>query len=222
MNWFCRDFVWQPKHLRLELCCGASQSQKDIESAQANFYNTLTQEYQQTFGQNQAILSSLTKAFQPILQAGINQEGFSAGEKQNLESQATTGTGQNYSKAAQALALQQGAAGGGTQFVPTGAKMQQQQQLATSAANEESNLQSGIEAADYAQGRQNYLEAANALGGVAAQYNPTGYANAATGAGSAAAETANQISQASNSWMNVVSGALGAAGTAAGGYFQNH
>jgi len=38
------------------------------------------------FGKNQAILSALTKAFQPILEAGPNQRGFSTEELQNLES----------------------------------------------------------------------------------------------------------------------------------------
>lgn len=197
--------------------CGASQEQKDIEAAQAAFYNNLTSEYQTVFGQNQAILKSLTASFQPILAKGINQEGFSPAELQNLQSQAVAGTGRNYAAAADALARQQGAAGGGTTYIPTGAKMQQQEQLATSAAQNESQIESNITAANYATGRQNYLEAAGVLGGVAAQYNPTGYAGAATGAGSAAAETANQITQANNSWMNLAAGALGSAATAYAG-----
>ncbi len=197
--------------------CGASQGQKDLAASQTAFYNQMVQQQTATFGQNQAILSALTKSFEPILQAGINQEGFSPAELQNLESQATTGTGQNYSNAAKALAVQQGNQGGGNVYIPTGAKMQQQQQLATSAAQNESGIQSGILANDYATGRQNYLEAAGILGGTAAQYNPTGYSNSATGAGSAASTTQNEITQANNSWMNLASGALGAAATAYAG-----
>lgn len=197
--------------------CGASDSQKEIEASQSAFYNEMTQEYGTVFGENQAILSALTKSFQPILNAGINQEGFSKPELTNLQGQATTGTGQEYSKAADALAKAQGASGGGTTYIPSGADRQQQLQLATSAAQTESGIQSNILAEDYATGRQNYMEAANVLGGVAGQYNPAGFANAATGAGSAAATTANQISQASNSWMSLVGGALGSAATAYAG-----
>lgn len=197
--------------------CGASQESKDIEHSQANFYKEMTSEYSTVFGENQAILGALTKSFQPILDAGINQEGFSKPELTNLQGQATTGTGQIYSKAAGALAKAQGAEGGGTTYIPSGADRQQQLQLATSAAQTESGMQSNILAEDYATGRQNYMEAANVLGGVAGQYNPAGFANSATGAGSAASTTANEITQAGQSWMGLVSGALGAAGTAAAG-----
>jgi len=197
--------------------CGASSQQKDLYATQDAFYKQMIAQQTQTFGANQAILQSLTKSFQPILEAGINQEGFSPAELQNLESQAVTGTGQNYAKAAQALAVQQGNQGGGNVYIPTGAKMQQQQQLATSAAQNESGIQSGILSQDYATGRQNYLEAANILGGVAGQYNPTGYAGAANQGGSAAGTTANEISQANNSWMQLATGALGAASSAFSG-----
>lgn len=198
--------------------CGASSQQKDIEAQQAAFYKEMTGENKIVFAQNQGILKALNAAFEPILAAGPNQRGFSDEERQNLNSQAVTGTGQNYSKAAAALGAVQGAEGGGTAYIPSGAKHQQQAQLAESAASNESSIESNILAADYSTGRENYYHAADALGGVAAGLNPTGYANAATGAGSAAAETANQIAQASNSWMNLVGGALGAAGTAYAGH----
>lgn len=197
--------------------CGASQGQKDLAQSQSNFYNTLTSEYSTVFGQNQAILGSLTKSFQPILDAGINQEGFSKAELNNLNSQAVTGTGTNYAKAAAALGASQGAEGGGTAFIPSGAKREQQAQLAESAAANESGIESNITAADYATGRSNYLSAAAGLGGVAGQLNPAGFANSATGAGSAASTTANEVSQANSSWMNLVSGGLGAAATAYAG-----
>lgn len=212
------NFGWtdfKPRYLRLALTCGASSQQNEIEQAQSNFYNELTAQYGQSFAANQEILKALTRSFQPILNAGINQQGFSAPELANLNAQAVEGTGQNYNAASKALAIQQGNEGGGTTYIPTGAKMQQQEELATSAAANESQIESNITAANYQTGRQNYLEAANVLGGVAGQYNPAGYASAATGAGNAASNTANEIAQENNGWMNLVSGALGAAGTAA-------
>jgi len=198
--------------------CGASSQQTQIEAAQANFYNTLTSQYSTVFGQDQAILGQLTKAFEPILKAGPNQQGFSAQELQSLESQATTGVGQNYKNAQAALATQQAAQGGGNAFVPSGAQQEQRAQLAQSAAATSSGEQLGIEQANYAQGLQNFQMAANALGGVSSQLNPQGFANSATGAGSAASTTANEITQANNSWMNLVSGAIGSAAGAFGAY----
>lgn len=197
--------------------CGASSEQRSIEKSQADFYTELTTEYKAVFSKNQSILAALTKAFQPILEAGPNQRGFSTEEFQNLNAQATMGTGRNYAKAGAALGAIQGAEGGGTAYIPSGAKHQQQEQLAESAAANESGIQSNILSADYATGRENYYHAADALAGVAAGLNPAGYANAATGAGSAAANTANQINQANSSWMNLVAGSLGAAATAYAG-----
>lgn len=202
--------------------CGASSQQTQIEASQASFYNTLTSEYKTIFGEDQGILKQLTSSFAPILAGGINQEGFSAGELANLNSQAVTGTGRNYAAARSALAAQQGASGGGNTYIPSGAKNEINAQLAQSAAANESGIESNILAADYATGRSNYLAAAEGLGGVAGQLNPAGFANSATGAGNAAASTADAITQANNSWMSLVGGALGAAGTAYGGYASHH
>lgn len=198
--------------------CGASSQQKDIEKSQAAFYNEMTSEYKSVFGQAQGILSTLTKSFQPILDKGINQQGYSPDELANLNSQAVTGTGVNYAKAKEALANQQAAEGGGNTFVPTGAKEQQNLELASSAAQNESAIEGKIASDNYSTGRENYLSAANALGGVASQLNPAGLANATTGAGGAAASTADAITQANNSWMQLAGAGLGAAGTAIAGH----
>ena len=194
--------------------CGASQQQKQIEASQQAFYDTLTSEYRTTFGENQAILKTLTGSLEPILQAGINQQGFSPEELANLNEIAVNQTGQNYANAKAAVSNQQAAEGGGNAFIPSGAKQELQSQLATSAAQQESANEQQIQSSNYATGRQNYLAALSGLQGVSGLYNPTGLAGAATGAGSAAAQTADQITQANNSWMSLVSGALGATGQA--------
>ena len=198
---------------------GASSAQEQLQTEQMNFYQTLTNEYQTTFGENQSILKSLTASFSPILQAGINQKGFSDAELTALNSQAVTGTGQAYKQAQTAVGDKLAAEGGGNTYIPSGAKTQVQEELASSAAQNIGNQELGIQENDYATGRQNYLEAAGILGGVASQYNPTGYAGAATNAGSAAETTANQINQENNSWVNaVVGGVTGLAGAAATAY----
>jgi hypothetical protein len=197
--------------------CGASSAQVGLQNSQIAFYNQLTSQYGTIFGESQDILKGLTAAFEPILAKGPNQEGFSPAEKQALESQATSGVGANYAKAQAALATQQGAEGGGNSFLPAGAAEEQKAQLAGSAASLQSGEQLGIQQADYSQGLQNYQFASNELAGVASQLNPAGFANSATGAGGAASTTANEVSQANNSWMNLVSGGLGALGQATQG-----
>lgn len=203
---------------------GASSAQEQLQQSQMNFYNTLSADYSQTFGQNQAILKSLTSSFEPILQAGINQQGFSPAELNTLNSTAVTGSGQAYASANKAVNDKLAAEGGGNSYIPSGAKTQLNEELASSAAQNVGNQELGIEEQNYATGRSNYLEAAGILGGVAGQYNPTGYAGAATGAGSAAETTANQINQENNSWVNAVvgglSGAASSAATAYSGYEQ--
>src|SRR5277367_249864 len=186
--------------------CGATSAQTNLEAQQAQFYQEMTSSYQQQFGAQSAILSALTASFQPILDAGINQEGFSPAEKQALETQSTEGVAQNYNKATQGLSENMAAAGGGNEFLPFGGQDQAKEELAASGAQESSNEQNIIQQEDYATGRANYMNAAGILGGVASQYNPVGYSGAATGAGSAAGNTANEIAQAGNAWMGALGG----------------
>ena len=67
--------------------CGASSQQKQIEQAQSNYYNTLTQQANQIFGYASSIFNELQSTFAPILAKGPNQEGFSDAEKQNLNNE---------------------------------------------------------------------------------------------------------------------------------------
>jgi hypothetical protein len=192
------------------MCVGsASAQQKQIAQEQQQFYQTLTQSFQQNFAQQQNILSSLQQSFAPILAAGINQYGFSPAEDAALRTQATSGTAQQYQMAQQATAAQLAAVGGGNQFLPSGAAAQLTQQTALAAAQQQSAEQLGITTAGYQQGQANYLAAAGELGQVAAQENPLGYAQAATGAGQTAFGSAETVAQERSGWSAILGGALG-------------
>ncbi len=222
-----REYIWsnrQERHILLRdvrrpffgqtaLCKGASAQQTQLADSQQNFYNTLSSNYAQQFQNQNAILGALNKSLSPIIQAGPNQFGFSKAETNNLNSQALQGTGQQYSNAAKSLGEQQAAQGGGNSYLPTGAQAQQQAGLAAGAANQASNQLMGVQQAGYQQGYNQYQSAVGQLGGVAGMYNPEGYAGQATGAGSAAASTANQVAQLNNeaSPWNLVGGILGGA-----------
>jgi hypothetical protein len=193
----------------VEKCCGASSQQNAIEASQANYYNVLTQQAQQEFGQASTVFNDIYAAMSPIVAAGPDQQGFSQPELQNLNSTAIQGTGQAYSGAAESV-RQQEAAQGGSNFVPSGATMQENEIVAGQAAAQEGSELNQIQAANYATGRQNYFTAAGDLAASTGTYNPaTGAAGAANQGGSDAATTANQIAQENNSWMQAVSGALG-------------
>lgn len=200
--------------------CGATHEQKDLEAQQANFYKTLQASYSTAFGASTAILDTLTKSFQPILAAGIGQEGFTPEEKQARLTQATEGTAADYRKAGEAMNENIAAAGGGNEFLPFGGATQAREELAASGAAEQASAENQIEQENFATGRENYLTAAQILGGVANQYNPAGFASAATGAGSAAGQTADSIANAGNAWMGALGGLTGSVvgGWASGGF----
>ena len=130
-----------------------------------------------------------------------------------MNAQAVEGTAANYKQAATAVNEHLAAEGGGTNPLPSGGQEQLQQEVANSAAANESNQETQIQEANYAEGARQYGAAASGLEGIATGTDPLGYENAATASGSAAANTANQIAQEDNSWVNA---AIGAAGTIAG------
>jgi hypothetical protein len=192
-----------------ECHCGASQEQKETYAAQSQFLKTLTSAYQTQFAGQQAILSQLTSAFEPILAGGPSQQGFSAGELAALNSQATNQVGQNYANLQKSLANREAALGGGNAFLPSGMAEERAQELGTSAAQQLGAEDNTINLQNYATGRQNFLTAATALGGVSSQLNPLGYAGTTVQQGNATAQTADQIAAANNAWMSSLGGALG-------------
>lgn len=195
--------------------CGSNSQQQQISDAQQQMYQTLNQSYQTAFGQSQAITNALTAQFQPILAAGPGQQGFSAGESQALNTQASEGVAQNYAAAQKATAQILAARGGGNTTLPDSISANLVAQNANQAAQQRAQAQNTILQANYAQGYQNWNQAANVLNSTAGLLNPNAYASSSTGAGSAAATTANQIAMANNSVWNAAIGALGSVGGAA-------
>jgi hypothetical protein len=193
---------------------GPSSSQLQLQQEQMDFYKAGQQESQTAFGEQQDLLKQMEAVYNPILAKGPNQEGFSGAEKAALDAQAVQGTAANYSQAAKAVGEQVAAQGGGDNPLPSGAGTQLKEEVATSAAAQESGEESQILSADYAQGYNEFTQAGNALATASSQLNPTGYEGAATGAGTAAETTANQINQEQNSWLAPVLGAAGALGSA--------
>jgi hypothetical protein len=202
------------------LTCGASAQQTQIEAAQQSFYTQLQSQATAAFGAASGVFQGLMATFAPIVAAGPSQQGFSQQENANLNSQAITQTGNAYQNAKAAVGNAEAAEGGGNVDLPSGAAVGTDLGLAESAANQTASEESQITQANYAQGNKNYEEAVageEAAPGVFS--TSSGAANAATEGGNAASNTANQIAQENNSWVNAAIGALGGiAGSAVGGW----
>lgn len=197
--------------------CGPSAAQSSLSASQSNFFNQLQSSYGTEFAGQNAILSSLNSAFQPILAGGINQQGFSAGESAALNTGAINNSAAAYRNAAQATNEQLAGRGGGNAYLPSGTNAAIQAGLASNAAGNLANQENQITQANYAQGRQNFLSAAGALSNAANIYNPNAAAGQATQAGSSAFNSATQIYNQGNQWIGALGGALGGATNAFGG-----
>jgi hypothetical protein len=203
----------------LDLNCGPSQQEKNLEQQEASFDQTLQQDYSQTFAQNQEILGNLNSVLQPIVNAGPSQQGYSPAELSALNTQATDLSAQAVNQETQAAAAQENAAGGGTSFLPSGVNAQLNASINSAAENNLSQEKLGITQANYAQGEQNWQTALAGEENVAGQQNPLGYAGQTTSANSTAFGEANTIQQEENQEESDIIGgvAQGALGIATGG-----
>ena len=126
-----------------------------------------------------------------------------------MRTQSDTGTAQAYQNARQAFGEQESAIGGGNVPLGSGTIAGINANLASQFDQQQSNQQLGITQANYAQGLQNFNNAAGALGGVASQYAPNQTASAALGAGGQAFGSADTINQQN---LQAQQGLLGLAG----------
>ena len=200
--------------------CGASSEQKQIEQKQSALLDQMMNQSQGVFGDSSQVFKDLQSAFSPIVAAGPNQPGFSAPELSALKSSAKTNTGEVYRHESQAVREANAAVGGGNEYLPGGAEIGRNIEVANRGAARTADALNKIDVLNYETGHENYFQAAKGLAGAPEVFNPaTSASNAATGAGTAAADTANQIAQQNNSWVSAVTGALGGiAGSAASGF----
>jgi hypothetical protein len=197
--------------------CGPSGQEKAISDSQQQMYQTLSDAYKTTFGQQQAITGALTQMFTPILQAGPSQTGMAPGEENALRTQATEGTATDYAQAQKATAQALAARGGGNTLLPDSTAAQILAGNTQAAARQQSQQQLGITAQNYAQGYQNWQAATGALSNTAQLINPLGYGSQSTNAGQTAMGSATTMANQSNSIWNAAIGALGGIGGAAVG-----
>lgn len=188
---------------------GPSGAQLQLQQEQMDFYQQGMQMAQERYGDQESLLKQMESVYNPILQKGPDQEGYSEEEKANLDAEATEATATNYSRAAKAVGSQMATEGGGDNPLPSGADQQVRGEIASSAASELSREESQILDQSYTAGRENFREAGAALSTVAGQFDPTAFESNATSAGSSAETTAKDINSEENSWIAPVLGAIG-------------
>jgi hypothetical protein len=198
------------------LMCGSTAGQTASAQAATALSTQMAGQATAVFGASSAIFNSLNAAFSPIVAAGPSQQGFSAQEASNLNSEAITQTGTEYKNEKEALGNAQAAQGGGNTALPSGTTTAANEQLAANAGNQTASELSQITQANYAQGNANYKAAVageEALPDVYSTANSAG--TTATGASQNTGVQENNVAQANNSWMTLVSGALGDVSTVA-------
>jgi len=194
--------------------CGATDDQKDIGTEQKDFYKSLTDQYSQIFAQQQGIVTALTSAFMPILQAGPSQTGFSDAQDTAMRTQNTENVATDYAAAQRATSQILAARGGGNTMLPSSVTSNILAKNVNAAAATRASGDLAITNANYERGYQNFGMASNILGSTAQLINPNSYSGQATTAGGAASTTANQIAAANFApW----GGVMGAAGSILGG-----
>jgi hypothetical protein len=171
-------------------------------------------------------LSSINSSLEPILQAGPNQQGFSAAENAELTGAAINTTAAN-ERSAQVDAA---SSAGGNTGVTTGGEKQLQAQIASGATTGLSGEENQINLANAATGRANFFNAEQGLAGVASMENPTAYISGTNVAGSGAFGEASQIQNMKNQEQAQIGGTVaglalapftGGASLGLGGTFSN-
>lgn len=194
--------------------CGATGAQNDLQAEDLSTLQEYNDMMKTQYADQSAIYAKVSSVLDPILKAGPNQKGFSAGEENDLNAQAVGGTARNYAGAAKAVGEQTAAEGGGNVPITSGAATQLKEEVAESAAQSESNEETQIQEQNYATGRSNFENAEQGEMEIAAGENPLGYAGAVTNSEEAAGSEANAIAQENNSWYSAALGAAGSIGSA--------
>lgn len=189
---------------------GGPSSQETSNQAQTQgLANTYAADFNQNYGQQQGILKGLQAAYNPIVQAGPNQQGFGGAELAALNTSAGEGVGNNYAKASQALNNSLAARGGGSEALPTGASAALKGQLASSAAATQSQANLAITQANYQQGRNNWQNALSGLSNVSQQEAPGQYGQLASSEEATAFSQGKQLAAQKSAELGNIIGDVG-------------
>lgn len=192
-----------------DLFGGASSGDYALAKEEKQFMETLQNEQDTQFTNEQEAQNEIQNAWSPIIKGGAYQYGFSTAEDQNLISQIESGGATATENAVSAQQLREQQMSGGADVLPSG----------TQSAIEATQRELGAQATatnllkekelGYQTGRERFSEATGAEKDVASLANPTGYAGAAVEAGNAAEGAQQQVDKMNaNSFTSKLLGGL--------------
>lgn len=190
---------------------------KAAEQQQAAFNSQLMSIFQQQFNKQSAVLDFLKGKLQPLIE---NPTGYSPEALAAMRTQADDTLSNEYQHAQQALQNKEFTQGG--RDLPSGVNDQIDAALLTAEAKDRANAQNTITLNDENLKQSNYWNALNVLSGnVASQFNPLGYAGAATSGSNSVANLSQAVTASQGPGFGSILGGLaggifGAAGSAGG------
>jgi hypothetical protein len=195
----------------VDLACGATGTQEEQLATAQNLSSEMNVDFGTIFGQNQAILSNITSALEPVVAAGPGQYGYSAAEDAAMRSQATENIAQAGRAATDTTRSAMAAEGGGNIYLPSGSQEAVEAGLAAQTAEKQAEAQSAITQAGYQTGRQNFFQAEGMLAGAPAglEEPATGYAKTALSALSGAEAQEDKVAAANAAPGQMIGGLLG-------------
>lgn len=198
-------------HGHVALACGASGQEKAAYGNEQKLSQLLTTQFQQFAGENESILGELTHSLSPIQAAGPGQFGFTPEETAALRTDTAEQLNAANAQTANAVRSAVASRGGGTTYLPSGSEDSILGALAQNSAVKEAEAQSAITAKGYDVGRSNWEFATEGLmKAPGALENPiTGAGEAALGGAQAEEKGAQDITAASQAWMQPVGAIIG-------------
>lgn len=196
------------------MCSDPNATEEQNLNSTAAMTQTLQNDYSSAFANNQKILGNLTTT---LNQAVAKPQGFTSGQMAALRTGAMDTTTGAYNQAKVNAGAAAARYGGD---VASGVTGQIMGDIGAAEAGTESQQQNQITEANAELQQQNYWKAISGLSNVAAEYNPTSYANAATSSSGATTSAAAQtLAEQQAGWQDtfgVISGVAGLAGAVAG------
>jgi len=187
--------------------CGPTAGEKGLVNQQTSTASTLTDAFSKAFGTNSSIMNSVSGVLSPMVNAGLNQEGFSpqmtAAETANIQDQGKANEQFASNQANEKMAQAGQSNPGAVAAVDANAAQAGEQQT---AAN-----QNAFNVQNMEQGEKNFFQASTELPAIAGELeNDTSAAGgAAEGADAEALKGQEQMQQQQNSWISPVVGAVG-------------
>ena len=197
--------------------CKGDDTAKAAEQQQMNFNSQLMAIFQQQFAKQSAVLDFLKGKLQPMID---KPTGYSPEALTTMRTSATDTLSDAYQNAQRALQNKEFTQGG--RDLPSGINDQIDAALLTAEAKDKANAQNTITLNDENLKQSNYWNAMNVLSGnVASQFNPLGYAGAATSGSNAVAGLSQAVTNSQQTGLGALFGGLaggvfGAAGQAGG------